>query len=376
MGLLKLLLAAMVVFVHAGPLPGFPTMGGSVAVQAFYSISGFYMALILNEKYVTQPDAYRLFLTNRVLRLLPIYYVVVGLTLLTAVVMTLTLGQPELESFRNLCNNYDRLSGPTLAFVALANLTLIGQDWLSFLTVDPAGALVFTSDFNQAPVNLTYLLLVRPAWTVSLELTFYVVAPFLVRRSAWVLLVGMAASIAIRVGLRQFAHYDSMAWGYRFFPSELLYFLGGALAYKAYRWLKGKPLPVWLNPAIIGFTLLFTLFFGPLHQEITRMGLSGGILSTLYRLTIIATLPFLFLGSKRSKIDAQIGDLCYPLYIVHFLVWEILVASKIGGPHISIYTLVLSLGLAYTINRLVGERIERLRRRIFERHTNLQPSLA
>ncbi|RYF62873.1 MAG: acyltransferase, partial [Cytophagaceae bacterium] len=137
MGLLKVLLAALVVFVHAGPLPGFPTMGGSLAVQTFYVISGFYMALILNEKYVDQPHAYRLFLTNRVLRLLPIYYVVVGLTLLTALVMTLTLGEPKMEFFQAIRTNYDRLAASTISLLAFVNLTLIGQDWLSFLTINP-----------------------------------------------------------------------------------------------------------------------------------------------------------------------------------------------------------------------------------------------
>ena len=43
----------MVVFVHAGLLTSFPTMGGTLAVQTFYIISGVYIALILNEKYVT-----------------------------------------------------------------------------------------------------------------------------------------------------------------------------------------------------------------------------------------------------------------------------------------------------------------------------------
>ena len=86
------------------------------------------MALILNEKYVTQPHAYRLFLTNRGLRLFPLYCVVVGLTLLAAFVMTLVFSQPKLESFDALRENYSLLSGSTLALVAFTNLTLIGQD--------------------------------------------------------------------------------------------------------------------------------------------------------------------------------------------------------------------------------------------------------
>ena len=54
-------------------------MGGVVAVQAFYIISGFYMALILNTKYVGA-GAYRVFIGNRFLRIYPVYWVVLILT--------------------------------------------------------------------------------------------------------------------------------------------------------------------------------------------------------------------------------------------------------------------------------------------------------
>jgi peptidoglycan/LPS O-acetylase OafA/YrhL len=376
MGLLRLLLAAMVIFVHAGSLPGFPTMGGSLAVQTFYMISGFYMALILNEKYVTQPDAYRLFITNRLLRLMPIYYVVVSLTLLTGIAMTLTLGQPELEFFRAVRDNYDRLSGLNIASLAFTNLTLIGQDWLSFLSLDPAtGTFVFTSDFSRSTTNLNSLLVVQPGWTISLELTFYMVAPFLVRRPGWVLMLVIVASAAIRFSLRHFAHFDTMAWSYRFFPSELMYFVAGSLTYKAYRKLKTKTLPAWLCPLAFGLTLVYTCVFGIVHQQFEHLGLPAGLSSALYRLTIVFCLPLVFLYTKHSRLDTKIGELSYPLYIVHFLVWEALTAWKIGGTYVNLYTLGLSIGIAYGLNRLIGERVERVRQRVFEQHSP-QTSLA
>ncbi|XWW44324.1 acyltransferase [Fibrella sp. USSR17] len=375
MGLLKLLLAAMVVFVHAGPLISFPTMGGSLAVQTFYIISGFYMALILNEKYVTQPDAYRLFLTNRVLRLLPLYYVVVGLTLLTALIMVVTLGQAELESFQALRKHYPHLSASTLALVAFTNVTLIGQDWLSFLSVNPAtGTLVFSSDFNQAPVDLTRLLLVRPAWTVGLEITFYIVAPLIVRRRTWVLLLVILLSAGIRFALRRYANFDSMAWSYRFFPSELMYFVAGALSYKVYRRLNLSNVPTWIYQLALIITLLYTFFFGLVHNQLVDLGLPGGVSSALYRLTIIATLPFVFLYTKQNRLDAKIGELSYPLYILHFLIWEILRTWNIGGDYINLYTLVIALAGAYLLTKLVGDRIEQLRRRVFEQHSRVRPA--
>ena len=48
MGLLRLILAISVVIWHSSPIFGISLVGGQAAVQAFYIISGFYMALILN----------------------------------------------------------------------------------------------------------------------------------------------------------------------------------------------------------------------------------------------------------------------------------------------------------------------------------------
>jgi peptidoglycan/LPS O-acetylase OafA/YrhL len=51
MGILRFILALSVVIFHAGACWGVKMVQGQVAVQAFYLISGFYMALILNGKY-------------------------------------------------------------------------------------------------------------------------------------------------------------------------------------------------------------------------------------------------------------------------------------------------------------------------------------
>src|SRR3954451_14766869 len=76
MGSLRLYLALSVVLAHFGIPLGFPT--SDVAVQSFFVISGFYMALVLNEKY--GPGCYWLFISNRLLRLWPTYAVVLVLS--------------------------------------------------------------------------------------------------------------------------------------------------------------------------------------------------------------------------------------------------------------------------------------------------------
>ncbi|MBO0932639.1 acyltransferase family protein [Fibrella aquatilis] len=370
MGLLRVLLAAAVVFVHAGPLRGFHTLGGNLAVQAFYMISGFYMALILNEKYVpsaslSMGQTYRLFLTNRLLRLFPIYYATLLIIGVVAIVMWLTLGEVHLEFAQAVRAYGHQLSTGTKAFLVVVNALLVGQDWVSFLTLAPTThALIFTRDFSSAPVNLNNFLLVHQGWTIGLEITFYLMAPFLVRRKSWVLILVVVLATALRVYLRRQYGLTGLAWQYRFFPTEIAFFMLGALGYKAYRVLRQKSIPLAVRRLCLYGALGFTLFFGEIFQITNRLGVPPIAMSTLFTLTIAACIPVLFIHSKTNRLDQRIGDLSYPLYIVHYIVFEALRAYGLGGNYQNLLTLALSLGLAVGLNQLVGEPVEALRRRV------------
>jgi peptidoglycan/LPS O-acetylase OafA/YrhL len=92
MGLLRLLLAVSVVVGHAGGVYGLRLENGGsaflthgdTAVQAFYVVSGFYMALILSGKYVSAPA----FWVSRYLRLAPLYLFLSLLTFATAYIIS------------------------------------------------------------------------------------------------------------------------------------------------------------------------------------------------------------------------------------------------------------------------------------------------
>jgi peptidoglycan/LPS O-acetylase OafA/YrhL len=80
MGLIRVLLALAVVDFHAvrfASSPHFlnlPWINGGVAVQSFFVISGFYMALILSGKYAGR--GVFVFYRARFLRLYPAYWIV------------------------------------------------------------------------------------------------------------------------------------------------------------------------------------------------------------------------------------------------------------------------------------------------------------
>ncbi len=73
MGALRIILALSVALSHFGGLFGYSIAGGLISVQAFFIISGFYMATILTQKYDPRKDI-GVFYTNRFLRIYSLYF--------------------------------------------------------------------------------------------------------------------------------------------------------------------------------------------------------------------------------------------------------------------------------------------------------------
>ena len=119
MGLLRVLLAVSVFMAHTpqtGLTLGLAGFGGANAVELFFIVSGFYIALILDKSYSTKMGFYK----NRILRLYPIYYIICGLVLIQAVLLP------------NLRESLFSFPGKALTFGVIANSTFLGSDWLMF----------------------------------------------------------------------------------------------------------------------------------------------------------------------------------------------------------------------------------------------------
>jgi len=130
MGLIRLLLAFTVVIAHSNPIFGNKIVGGITSVHAFFIISGFYMALILNEKYVTK-DSYKLFITNRLLRLYPVYWVMFVITIIVGL-LAYRYSNHHPILLRPYLEDPGSLSIFSWICLGISNLTLIGQDWMMF----------------------------------------------------------------------------------------------------------------------------------------------------------------------------------------------------------------------------------------------------
>ena len=363
MGLLRLLLALSVELYHGGAKV--QMVGGWRAVQVFYLISGFYMALILDEKY--NKTSYSTFLVNRALRLYPLYFLSLGF-----------MGLRLFASYvRNVnCRYYFPLCGMihwnhtlTIVFIAFTQLALIGQDWLFFLKLTPDGALRGTrngladtlraSDFNFNPV----------AWTLGLELSFYILAPLLLKRSIKFLAAAILGCFLMRAYLYFGLGLDFMPWTYRFFPTELGIFLSGSLLYRVYgsRWFAD----FWSKWTGLGhFLALIPILGTVLFARIERW---LPFPTVPYYLFVALCIPFLFSVSRNLSLDRRLGELSFPIYLFHPGIAGIMRGLRLPNVYLQVGVTILA---SMLLVRFVVIPIDKLRQKRLERsksHRNKFP---
>ena len=91
-----------------------------------------------------------------------------------------------------------------------------------------------TGNFWHEPIPCCQFIFGGPSWTLGVELSFYLIAPFLVRQRLSIQLLTLLASLAVRVALSHFFNYTDDPWNYRFFPSQVSFFMAGSLGYAFY----------------------------------------------------------------------------------------------------------------------------------------------
>ena len=340
-----------VAYGHSGDFLGFPLIPGDTAVQSFYAVSGFYMALVLNEKYRPGSSTYSLFISNRFLRLFPVYATVLCLTLLLAFAISAFSPAKELP-FVTQWRSIDRLDLASVAFLVISQIVMWGQDLYLFLTVKN-GALAFWPDFYTAPQPIYTLLLIPQAWTLGLEISFYLIASFIVRRSVPAIVLVLAASVALRLLLQFGLGYQGDPWSYRFFPAELAVFLVGVLGYRVYRSRSVTP-----DRTLLSIFAIVILCLGAVLLVNRWHGLSR-VASVSFLMLTFAAIPFLFRATNKNVLDRNLGELSYPIYICHILViWFLDSVTTFGsnlmrGIVIIVMTILVSSALYWGVDRPV-----------------------
>jgi peptidoglycan/LPS O-acetylase OafA/YrhL len=289
MGAIRLFLACGIAFAHIGAMVLLPfglvgqqvwfsNFTGGRPVIFFYVVSGFLISYVLDEKYGPDLRGTLAFYRARFLRIYPLWWAVM------AICMVMT-GQ---------------YLGP--GHLALATI-LLGTDWLvPFWTYPDAYWLMLPS-----PLGI--------AWTLAAELTFYLIAPFVLRSTA-IAIALLAVCAAIRVAVDDFLPPPQplhLIWGYFFFPATMGFFILGHLARRV---CARYPIGDIASVALLAASVLLSLA--------RRSPSVDGLIPHLSVIVFALALPGVFKLTKDNRAFNFLGDLTYPLYLTHTLTIVIL----------------------------------------------------
>lgn len=373
MGIVRTLLAISVVLAHT-PQHG-ALVSGQLAVQSFYLISGFLIAFVLtNTKSYESPKAFWL---NRALRLYPAYCVVLALAAVRALATWWERDTGPIALFLEA-------SAAVKAFLIATHAALFGQDWTMFVGFRPDGV-AFEPALANAARPFSDALLVPPAWTLGLELTFYAIAPFIVGRTR-LLFALLMLSLAAR-GVACLLGYGAVdPWTYRFFPFELSLFIGGMLCHQfllaPVRAFVSKQRSAVLVPTVTAAVIALCIAYPLLPAH-------GSLKTPAFLALFVCALPFLFVFQERSRIDRVIGDLSYPIYIGHVLVIVTLesvlkrVAPVVhaewfphGSTALTALNVLGAIAFGIILKIAVTDPVEKIRTRLRRKRSELPPMAA
>ncbi|CAG0958044.1 hypothetical protein METP3_00652 [Methanosarcinales archaeon] len=357
MGILRLMLALSVVIQHSHLIFGYIILNSNIAVHSFYIISGFYMALILNEKYIGQNNSYKLFISNRILRLYPVYFVVLIFTIILSLAKFILFD--NFGRLSTIINSFNYINIGSILFLLLVNISIIGQDIVFFLGMDKSnGSLYFLTDVLKSDPPVFNFLLIPQAWTLSLEMMFYLIAPFIVKNKSKYLLLIISLSILIRIFLYDIGLYEG-SWSLRFFPNELAFFISGTLSYKIYQYLKRYR----FQNSIIYLVSIYIIFYSIMFQYIP---IEYYYKMILYYISLVVSIPILFIYSKKNTIDQKIGELSYPIYISHFLIIDFLLEFSFYIRYIEyrgIFVAIVAIIGSFLLIKLIEKPVNNIRQK-------------
>ena len=293
-GGLRLLLALVVCLSHLGLTVGGHHPGVS-AVIVFYLLAG-YVTRALIEVQLKTPAA---FYMERLIRLAPPY-----LGALAAATIVWLMVNPA---------SHFTQRAPSL------------MDWIANISVVPLNYFMWTGQDRFT--------LVPPAWSLAVELQFYLLAPWLFRFNRLAISLTLASLVIYVVAGLGLINTDW--WGYRLLPGVLFVFMIGA-------GLRSHPRLVALLVCFGSAILLAVLILRPETQRAFNVETAIGL---MFGAPLLAALSL----ARRRQWDEVIGHLAYPVFLSHFLILWIFEALGLSGPSILSSLPVLALYILVTL---------------------------
>jgi peptidoglycan/LPS O-acetylase OafA/YrhL len=338
-GLLRTILAINVVAYHILKIPAI----GPYAVYSFFILSGFLMTMIMQKTYGYTLLGFKNYASNRLLRLYPIYWILMLVTLIIIYIVGNDIAQEFHHSLK------------------------FPSTWQEFL----ANTLMIFPGLMEYPTR------VLPAtWALTIELFFYLLIGLGISRNRNVTLCWFIASISYMVFLMYST--KAIAYDYGSLLTASLPFSLGAFIYhyrqSLYSLLKSYiPLKVSLPLFIVNLVLSISLPILWPDSFSWKMSFIFETLNILLTACLILQLKNIKTNKKWMRLDKKIGDYSYPIYIFHWtaalIVFWLLTAQNIQISKLNndIVIFLGALAISYLIgsfaNQFNDKYIEKLRKK-------------
>jgi len=320
-GLYRFALAFMVVLAHLWPQLN--TWTGIYAVFGFYALSGYLMALVIDRRYGHSLGGTTRFLFNRFLRLFPPYWV------------TMLLAYFVISAWPETSQSINR---------SLALPSDIGS-WLS--------------NWLLFGLNGEKQRLVPPAWSLDVELCFYIMMGLFLTRSKSIAKYWAWISVAVHVVLlvldRDLAdrYYPLLAASLPFSFGACIYHFKLGERFKHRKHLYWAPILFVLNATIA--------------PDTNKTGFYLSLLSAGYLIMVLRQVDMKRVAPSLRKVDAFLGNLSYPVFLAHWplavLVIEMGWADEKGG-WLLLCTMGPVLAASIFMHYVIEVPIEVLRRKV------------
>jgi len=263
--------------------------GAYIAVDLFFILSGFVLIHSYGEK-ITSGMSFRKFALIRVVRLYPLFLVGIIVGLLAITYYGYLAG--------TLDNDLNKITNALLLNTFL--IPYLNHEIWHFDT-DILTGIIY-------PLN-------DPGWTLFFELFvnllfFYYVSKFKNIKLAYLVVVSYLIYFVYVVMTKT----ANPGWGmhnfYGGFPRVISEFFMGILIYQHYEKIKARPLLTFIITAVV---------FGLMSSGDAKLGLINMFLLSPMLVLLSANIAFNDVG---NKICTHLGDLSYPLYIMHVPIYH------------------------------------------------------
>jgi peptidoglycan/LPS O-acetylase OafA/YrhL len=267
-------------------------MHGAYAVNVFMMMSGFVIAKLLTDK----NESYKVFITRRFLRIYPVFFVVLAVAILVRPLYIPIL----LASRAPLPWHYDRIWDAENSHF----WSHILAHWSMLYGVIPESTLRYAG-----------IALLGPAWSMTIEFQYYLVAPlliFIARRfgtKGWITLIAVSGLVSEVFAATLQGNFPTSL------PTFLPLFLAGMTSYLIYAKMKEQEAKVPADILLAGAPLLYLV--------------TGSVPATIWGFAmalILANGDSPVVSKMKSLLNRPsllfLGKISYSTYLIHYpILW-------------------------------------------------------